>query len=113
MVSEIVSDKLAQKDKQFAEKDRQIEAAKLESTISREEEIRQALTEKEREQEQEKTRHKLQIQRLEKDNNELTDKTKQLTDKTKQLTDKIEEQKRTIENILPELKRHRRRDRFV
>jgi hypothetical protein len=79
------------------EKDRQIEAAKLQSTINRQEEIRQALTEKEREREQEKTMYKLHIQRLEKDNTELTD-------KTKQLTGKIEEQRKTIENIPPELR---------
>jgi hypothetical protein len=93
----IRKEEMAKHNQALLDKDRQIEATKLQSTINREEEIRQAITEKEREREQEKTMYKLHIQRLEKDNTELTD-------KTKQLTGQIEEQRKTIENIPPELR---------
>lgn len=76
--------------KELAEKDRQLEAAILQSDINVKEQIRRAVNEKESQREQENARYKLHIQRLEKDNTELTD--------------KIDEQKRTIENIPPELR---------
>jgi len=80
MVSKIVSNKLA-------EKDRQIEAAKSDM----EEGIKRAVADNESIHRQTEIESKLKFDRIERDN-------KELRDKTKQLTDKIEEQKKTIEN---------------
>jgi hypothetical protein len=80
MVSKIVLDKLA-------EKDRQIEAANSDM----EERIKRAVADNESTHRQTEIESKLKFDRIERDN-------KELRDKTKQLTDKIEEQKKTIEN---------------
>jgi hypothetical protein len=80
MVSKIVSDKLA-------EKDRQIEAANSDM----EERLKRAVADIESTHRQSETESKIKFERIERDN-------KELRDKTKQLTDKIEEQKKTMEN---------------